>query len=120
MGVSGTGDGDVSFNRRVESFDASSADSGSISTSQYFIRLNTGSSLAAYIKLKGYSLDKACRKVTGELKEVDAVGGVIAINERGQGRFPLLLQSSQDTDEVYFSLSSLVISERQWNVQRSD
>ncbi|KAL7411286.1 asparaginase [Mrakia frigida] len=60
MGVSGTGDGD------------------------YFIRLNTGSSLAAYIKLKGYSLDKACRKVTGELKEVDAVGGVIAINERGQ------------------------------------
>ncbi|KAH7108139.1 asparaginase [Auriculariales sp. MPI-PUGE-AT-0066] len=65
VGVSGTGDGD------------------------YFIRLNTASTLARRVRYLGESIAKAGRSVVEELRRDQGTGGLIALDDRGNVAFPM-------------------------------
>lgn len=79
VGVSGTGDGDVRMTSCLRTWHCSC-------DVQYFIRLNTASTLARRMRYLGESVRKAGRYVVEELRADAGVGGLIALDDRGNGQ----------------------------------
>ncbi|MEK9650424.1 MAG: isoaspartyl peptidase/L-asparaginase, partial [Gammaproteobacteria bacterium] len=51
---------------------------------EFFIRYNVAKEICDRVKYLGQSIESASKKVIEELKEIDADGGVIVLNRRGQ------------------------------------
>jgi beta-aspartyl-peptidase (threonine type) len=79
VGVSGTGDGDVS---PIQWFCKAKISH----LPQYFIRQATGAMLAARMKLKGQTVKDAADEVVANLERDGGIGGVIALDLRGNGK----------------------------------
>lgn len=82
VGVSGTGDGDVCGNDVVFKL---------LIWIQYFIRLATASTVARRVKLLHEPLKKAAQQAVDDLRKGGGLGGVIAVDRKGNGETEFLL-----------------------------
>ncbi len=92
VGISGTGDGDVSFFSLFDRLGFSKERICTFLFVQYFIRFNAAASIASRMKFNHESVGKAADFVVKDLADNDGLGGVIALDN--EGNFALSLNST--------------------------
>lgn len=109
VGVSGTGDGDVSGPYVLYA-------TVSDCLSQYFIRTNAAARIASRMQYLGETLRKASATVVQQLKENEGMGGVIALDSDGNCMRSSALHSLLPSDHPY----RCAPYKQRWNVQGCD